>query len=282
MNPNTEYEKFTQEVYKQLLKAEVVKTIDVQHNVKLVGKSRQEHQIDVYWEYEITGVRHKVAIECKNYNKEVPIGKVRDFWGVLFDLDDVSGIMVTKVGFQKGAKKFADYYGIGLKELRVPRPGEQTIAETTFVFNTQTRHCYFLVDEEWAKENNFNLQGVKRMLDCMELIVANVWANATHIPLQRKDDLIRDANGQIITTFDDLEKKLPDDFEDGASRTFDFSDAYINTVYGPVKIKQVKYEYEEKNQSSVFVLDAHDFMKAIIKDAINGEIKLVAKNAMDW
>lgn len=278
MNPNIEYEKFTQEVYKQLLNDNSVKTINVQHNVKLVGKSLQEHQIDVYWEYEITGVKHKVAIECKNYNKEVPIGKVRDFFGVLYDLEDVSGIMVTKIGFQKGAKKFADCYGIGLKELRVPYPGEQTIAKTTMVFNTKIRHCYFLVDEEWAKDNNFNLQGVKRMLDCMELIVANVWANATHIPLQRKDDIIRDASGQTITTFDDLEKNLPDDFEDDTNCTFDFADAYINTVYGLVKIKQVKYEFEEKNQTRVFALDAHDFMKAIVKDAINGEIKLVAKN----
>ena len=118
MNPNIEYEKFTQEIYQELVNADVLKTTDVQHNVKLRGRSGQEHQIDVYWEYEIAGTKHKVAIECKNYNQAVPIGRVRDFFGALYDLVDVKGIMVTKVGYQKGAKEYSSYYGINLKELR--------------------------------------------------------------------------------------------------------------------------------------------------------------------
>ena len=66
MNPNIEYEKFTQEIYQELVNVDVLKTTDVQHNVKLKGRSGQEHQIDVYWEYEIAGTKQKVAIECKN------------------------------------------------------------------------------------------------------------------------------------------------------------------------------------------------------------------------
>ena len=56
-NPNTEYEKFTQEIYQKLLDADAPKATNVQHNVKLKGKSGQEHQIDVYWEYEIAGTK---------------------------------------------------------------------------------------------------------------------------------------------------------------------------------------------------------------------------------
>lgn len=107
MNANIEYEKFTQEIYQELVNADVVKSTKVKHNIKILGKSGQKHQIDVYWEYEIAGVLHKVAVECKNYNKPIPISKVRDFYGVLSDLDNVSGIMVTKIGYQEGAKKLA-------------------------------------------------------------------------------------------------------------------------------------------------------------------------------
>jgi hypothetical protein len=32
--------------------------------------------------------------------------------------------MVTKVGYQKGAKEFATHYGINLKELRLPNKEE--------------------------------------------------------------------------------------------------------------------------------------------------------------
>ena len=47
MNDNIEYEKFTQEIYNEILKNLYVKNIDVKHNVKLTGKSGQKHQIDV-------------------------------------------------------------------------------------------------------------------------------------------------------------------------------------------------------------------------------------------
>jgi len=124
---NIEYEKFTWEIYQELVNADVLKATKVQHNVKQKGKSGQEHQIDMYWEYEIAGIKHKVAIECKNYNKNVAIGKVRDFYGVLIDLTNVSGIMVTKIGYQKGAKEYAAEYGISLKELRTPKSMQKVI-----------------------------------------------------------------------------------------------------------------------------------------------------------
>ena len=135
MNANIEYEKFTQEIYQELVNADVVKSTKVKHNIKILGKSGQKHQIDVYWEYEIAGVKHKVAIECKNYNRTVPIGKVRDFFGVIYDLNNVAGIMVTKIGYQEGAKKYASYYGINLMELRTPKQGEGIIGETILNFD---------------------------------------------------------------------------------------------------------------------------------------------------
>ena len=55
MNANIEYEKFTQEIYQELVNADVVKSTKVKHNIKILGKSGQKHQIDVYWEYEIGG-----------------------------------------------------------------------------------------------------------------------------------------------------------------------------------------------------------------------------------
>ena len=117
MASDTEYEKFTQEIYQSLINAQGITTVEVKHNIKIEGRSGQKHQVDVYWEYEIAGVRHRAAIECKNYNSIVSIGKVRDFYGVLADIGNINGIMVTKEGYQKGSKKFAEEYGINLKEI---------------------------------------------------------------------------------------------------------------------------------------------------------------------
>jgi hypothetical protein len=285
MNPNTEYEKFAQEIYQGLVDADVVKTTDVQHNVKLVGKSGQAHQIDVYWEYEIAGVKHKVAIECKNYNNAVPVGKVRDFYGVLSDLNSVAGIMVTTVGYQEGAKEYAAHYGISLKELRTPNWGEAIIGEIEMHFDISIRHCMFLVDSEWAKANNLDFSRYRQYLDSMSSFrwppkkPSIIWATSTHIPLETIPNAkIRDGKGRVITTFDKLERKLPDSFGSGSDYTFEFEDAYVDTHWGPIKIKEVKYAHEKDDQTTIFSIDAQEFIKAILKDALSGEIRLIGKN----
>lgn len=285
MNPNTEYEKFAQEIYQGLVNADVVKTTDVKHNVKLVGKSGQAHQIDVYWEYEIAGVKHKVAIECKNYNNAVSVGKVRDFYGVLADLNNTAGIMVTKVGYQEGAKDYASHYGISLKELRTPNREEGIIGEMELNLDIGIRHCLFLVDDEWAKANNLDFSQYRNFLDSMSSFCrprsnpSIVWTNATHIPLETIPNAkIRDEKGRVIATFDKLERNLPESFDSGSDRTFYFQDAYVDTHWGPMKIKEVKYAQEKEKQTTVFSIDAQEFIKAVLKDALSGEIRLIVKD----
>lgn len=276
MNPNIAYEKFTQEVYQELVDADVVRTTAVQHNVKLKGASGCDHQIDVYWEYELAGIKHKVAIECKNYNKLVPIGKVRDFYGVLSDLNNVVGVMVTKVGYQRGAKTYAKEKGIILRELRAPNPGEAIVGQIELKLHMSIRHCLFMIDEQWIMDHRVDIRGYLRLLSQLDLQRTDKWDKATHIPLPLQDNSIRNEHGQIISSLDKLEDSLPEDST--SDRVFKFSDAYVNTRYwGPVKIYEVKYEYEQDDQTKVISIDAQMFTKAILKDAISGEIQLIKK-----
>lgn len=271
MNPNIEYERFTQEIYQGLINADDIKTIDVQHNVKLTGKSGQEHQIDVYWEYEYAGVRHKVAIECKNYNSTVSVGEVRDFYGVLSDLTNVAGIMVTKVGYQEGAKKYAAHYGINLKELRPPNEEDGRAGEIDLHIEMNIRRCLFLLDDE-------NLKAEYRSF-YIQFDDEYEWATADWLPLETTGDKIIDKKGQPITTFDELESKLPQNTDAEFEHIFDLEDAYVDTRYsGRVKIKGVKYACLKKSETKVFIIDARNMIKAILKDALNGEIKFFDKN----
>ena len=241
MNPNIEYEKFTQEIYQELVNADVLKTTDVQHNIKLKGRSGQEHQIDVYWEYEIAGTKQKVAIECKNYNKTVGIGKVRDFYGVLYDLNNVAGIMVTKIGYQKGAKEYASEYGISLKELRAPNPGEAIIGEVEMNFDISVRRCLFLVNADYAETDKFSVTKYKHFLDWMSLNNESSWASSTHVPLELVERNIVNSNGVTIVTLEKIEKELPKDSD--SDIVFKYEDAYVNTRWGKIKINEIKYEY---------------------------------------
>ena len=278
MNPNFEYEKFTQEIYQELVNADVLKTTDVQHNIKLKGRSGQEHQIDVYWEYEIAGTKQKVAIECKNYNKTVGIGKVRDFYGVLYDLNNVAGIMVTKIGYQKGAKEYASEYGISLKELRAPNPGEAIIGEVEMNFDISVRRCLFLVDADYAETDKFSVTKYKHFLDWMSLNNESSWASSTHVPLELVERNIVNSNGVTIVTLEKIEKELPKDSD--SDIVFKYEDAYVNTRWGKIKINEIKNEYEYKNEKKIIAIDAQDFVKAILKDALNGEIRLIAGDSI--
>ena len=277
-NKNTEYEQFTRKVFAGLSSQKRVKTIKLQHNVKLLGNSGTRHQIDVYWEYEKDGQLHKVAIECKNYSKNVPIGKVRDFYGVIDDIDDLQGIMITRKGFQDGAKKYASSKNIHLKELRAPI-GEESLAGRIITdFHISTRRCLYLVDEDWAKQHGFDIKPYLRWLDMMSIEHKTQWVNASHIPIERKGDDIYNSMKEVITSHQEIEKSIPDTLEEDSYNTIPFEDAYIDSRYwGLVKIKEIKYEYTNETRRSIMDIDARDFIEAILKDVESGVIEYVEK-----
>ena len=278
MNTNIEYEKFTQEVCERLALYHGLSS-SVQHNVKLKGKSGQEHQVDVLWEYEKNGVTHRVVIECKNYDRAVSIGKVRDFYGVISDIGDVRGGMVTKVGFQSGAKKFADYYKIFLNELRTPQEGETIIGEFDWHFEADVTHCLFLIDEEWAKKHGFDIQEYRERQDVSSINGTKKWSNSTHVPLGRTDTFIRDSKGEVLMSIDKLHKRTPDKQPDVNSDIYCLKDSYVNNNYwGLIKINEIKFERESIRDDKTYAIDAGIFAKAILKNALNGD-KLVM---MDW
>lgn len=269
MNLNTEYEKFTQEIYLGLMNPKGVQTVDVKHNVKLKGSSGQQHQVDVYWEYQIDGVVHKVIIECKNYNTAIPIGKVRDFYGLLADLTNVSGIMVTKMGYQAGAKAYACYYGINLKELRTPTLEEAIIGEIQIHTQIACRRRLFLIDKQWAELNNISLESLENWFAGISLWDGEL-RNDGYFPLEISTGAsILNKKRQRISTLDELENKLSEDNE----HIFNFEDAYVDTRYwGQMKINAVKYISNETQEKKIFAIDARNIIKAILKDVLSGEI----------
>lgn len=277
MNPHTEFERFTQRIYQKLVNNDVLRPTNVQHNVKLKGKSGCEHQIDVYWEYEIAGNMHRVAIECKNYDSLVSVGKVRDFQGVLSDLNNVNGIMVSRKGYQDGAKKFAAEYGISLKVARQPALNE-TIGSLSAVVQANSGLMLFLIDEDWITERNFDLDRLRRFYVSFQFNKADYWRAATHFPIETKDHFIRNSKGEKISSLEELKKQLPENPEPGSSVVFPFDDGWLESRHwGAVKIREVKFEYESKVQETTLNLAADDFVEAILDDAVSGKTDYVPK-----
>lgn len=270
MNINTEYELLTKDIFETLLKDDGV-TIDVQHNVEIQGKAFK-HQIDVYWEYKVAGITHKVAIECKNYNSNVSVAKVRDFYGVLSDIGNINGIMVSKKGFQKGAKEFAEHYGINLRELREPNDADwkgrvKTIQISMNIALPQVKQRKFNIDEEWVKKNielpekgDFSYQ-ISGMAD-------EIW--------------IVDKEGKHLKNMHQLDNELPHNWEkeEDITHSYEFQDGYLEIEkYGKIKIKSIDYLYDvHKGEPMPIIIDGAASAKAILKDAITGEIRFFNKD----
>ena len=102
-----ELEDHVQQVYQRLLTLEG-HTILVAKDVCLVGRQGSEYQIDVYYEFEVAGMRHRVAIECKNTQRPVERERLMAFKGKMDDCLDVRGIVIAANGYQSGAVKFAE------------------------------------------------------------------------------------------------------------------------------------------------------------------------------
>ena len=277
MDPNIEYERFTQAVYQMLAYSTGVKAGSVKHNKKLDGISGQKHQIDVYWEYEKDGKTHRVAIECKNYSRRISLEKVCAFKGVIDDLDGVAGIMVTKVGYQKGAKVYAKKHGIALKELREPEYGETIIGEIEDHIHTEALQTLYKIDEEWARKYNPDALFIREATTRLYWENAELWRTATHLPLSIKNNNIRDIQGNLITTLDKLRTQIPNHPTEECSYVFKYDDAYLETkYYSLVKILEIKFAYIIEDQLKIISIDAGLLVKAIQKDAQSNETDFVA------
>lgn len=266
---NTEYEKFTQGIYQDLLKKDGL-TTEVKHDIKLQGKS-SKHQIDVYWEYNFAGINHKVAIECKNYNKQLSIGIIRNFYGVLKDIGNVNGIIVTKIGYQKGAKEFAEYYGINLIVLREPEPNDWQGRLKTMITNVEAisfnvKEWFIKLNFEWCKAN-FS----EETLAQLDIKISGM----------NYENWIYNNLGGKIKNFMQLQDELPFDKNKllNNKHFYEFHDAFIKTEkFGNIKIDGLQIKYDTIISKSQWIFDAETTTKAILKDVLTGEMKFIKKN----
>lgn len=262
----TEYEKFVQSVYQALLAAQGVDTLDVQNNINLRGNSGCEHQIDVYWEFRLAGQLYRTAIECKSFNKSVNVGRVRDFYGVLVDVPGLIGVFATQIGYQSGAKLFADHCGISLKEVREP------------------------TDEDWAgrvRKIHFNAHLVMPRITAFEPRPSRAFLDTlapdemleVNSGFSSHDPIIFDATGAPVTSYEQLRSSLPNETiaATGLRHFASFPSHIFRTDDIEYEIDGIEIEYDVSVDTSESVIDGDAFAKAIIKDVASGELTFVHK-----
>lgn len=264
-NLNTEYEIFTKEIYEEILKEEGFENIEVLHNQKVKGKSGLEHQIDVYWSFRLGGIEHKVAIECKNYSERVSKDKIQSFKTIVDDLS-AKGIFVARSGYQSGAKEFAKFLGIELKEVRQPLLGDWNglVREININMNClfiEVKNITPIFDMEWMKKNYFERKSFQ-------------------IDRQDNEVVIKKESGEIIESFYDLKNKLPRKKENtyGLTYEYKYEDGYIDDNDGNLlKLKKVIYTYDSLVAKDNMNFNYEHLVKGIIKDVESEEVKFIKK-----
>jgi hypothetical protein len=141
-NNGKAYEELTEQVFARLMGQSNVCT-KVERDVKLAGKSTT-HQIDVTFEFKAGVTTYRTIVQCKDWGSAVKQEQVLAFHGVLTDIPgQPRGIIVSRSGFQEGARKVAEHHGIKLYELRPPRDADWEGLIRTIVLDFHVRSPHF-------------------------------------------------------------------------------------------------------------------------------------------
>jgi Restriction endonuclease len=270
---STEYEKFVCDIQQFLLDAQGLETVKAQHNIVLKGVSSQGHQIDVYWEYRLAGITHRVALECKRHSTKVDLGIIRDFWGVLDDMPGLRGVVVSPVGFTSGAEKYAQSKGIGLKVIRQAQDADYDGRLKTIRINIHQRlpvilNLEIILDEAWYTVNaNTEREALLQEMQGMQE------TSVKDVVIEEHDTGERIFLAQLL-------KYLPVlDLEDiSGSHEWEkvFNQGFLLQPKKPdLKLSKIKVYYQINELTGDIFIDAGDVAKTLIKDAIQGTLLFV-------
>jgi hypothetical protein len=273
-----EYELLVKSIYEAISVQKDVANSKIERNVVINGAAGVGHQIDILWSYDTNNKNRRVLIECKNYSKAVDLGVARNFKGVLDDIGNCDGLIVTKVGFQKGAQKFCEHYNILTKVCRKPTDKDwrgriktirAEIAAKVLV-STDERPVVVTIIFEVADDiekqqfvEDVNAGAIAVTLDpttCFFDNDGNQISEELAYWIPRNVDCLSKADGgpyrQAI--------ELPDHYV--YVRT-DTGDSMLRKIRGVVVTYFVGTIHSEE-----FVIDGEDVVEAILKDTVTNEL----------
>jgi hypothetical protein len=265
---STAYEKFVRSIMQALLNAQGLDSVAVQHDVHVPGFSGAP-QVDVYWEYRLGGMRHRVVIDCKCYGETVEVGNVRELKGVLDDMPGVLGMLATTIGYQSGAVDYAKTHGIGLKVIRPPQDEDydgriREIQLATTLVIPELLECKTRLDRDW--------------------IVANVPGDPDALAGTRQTDarttVVRDLATGVVESMGTLFNRA---MKENPARTnavegsgvLRWKDARLERPGAiPLKVNEVEFRWRLRSGETETEVIRSD-PRAIVRDAISGTLLFI-------
>ncbi|MGI9068123.1 MAG: restriction endonuclease [Pyrinomonadaceae bacterium] len=273
MNDGLAYERLVQRIFQAILTQKFVLNIDVRNNVRLTGIITN-HQVDVFWEFEVGDINYKTVVEVKDWNQPVGQGELMKFKAILDDLPgQPRGILVSRSGFQAGARRFASSNGIVLYELRKPTErdlrGRVRAFDFTFVsYHPITSNIALVHDEKWrvSEAVKLGLREVPRL----------------DLSLEPEEARLLDEFGDQIGTIKEItDSCYPEGLQELAPKRtrYEFSaPTFLDTGcsdFPRLKLTAVEATIAIESLTQEFGVDVNELVHCIFKDALTGDIRTV-------
>jgi Restriction endonuclease len=265
-NTGIPYEQVTQAIFNQIVNMDPkdVRTIEVLHNAALQGKTLTHH-IDVYWKFEVGGLVYQTIVQAKDWESKIKQGHMLEFKGVLDDIPgQPRGIYVTRSGYQRGARRFADACGIDLFVLQ-PKPKRvEPIPLTSYGFARVVTKSVPVSDEApvgWVLE-----------MTAYEL-------EFTHLDLQLDAGVMNYSEHPLQSKLGNRESTLPFSYPIRDISVYNLADEQFSNIEDVVKPILLNLKRERKLQGSIL----HDFKDpTYIRVPGHGERLRIQQLCIEW
>jgi hypothetical protein len=275
-NTGRTYESLVEQVFVQLMEQDSVNNISVEKNKILQGKTTT-HEIDVYWEFVLGGIKYSTIIQAKDWESKVPQGEMLKLKAILDDLPgQPRGIFVTKTGYQSGAMDVARANGIITYELREPTEEDWEGRIKTIVLNIK---AYIPDSKVQVVNDDAWLQSELRRLDIKE-IELSVSGMENEIFIENEDG----TNWKSIKDIKDEEQEKVGMAEVHGIEVNIPMDVprYIKTgnpSFPRIKLKEIKVHISNGVIESTTEIDGTKMVGFMLKNLIDNSEIVLDKNA---
>lgn len=273
-NTGISYEKIVQQIFQAILDQTDVNNVSVQQNVILKGKMTN-HQIDVYWEFEIGGIVYSTIVQAKDWNQPVKQGELLAFSQILNDIPgQPKGIFITRTGYQEGAKKIAEANGILLYELREPteRDWEGRIKDINIKMNVtvpQVKNIQVNFDRDWILK---------------EKTEKDITGEDFYIAKQADEIIFIDGKDNKISTAYDIFQQHLDKISHEGLQNYEYlfeKDTFLLTdseLWPKIKINSMSFDAGYHIYNNMIEMRGDEIVRFIMKNVLEGIQKSIGKD----
>jgi hypothetical protein len=270
-NSGMAYEQLTQQMFQAILDQDIVQSIKVDNNVRLDG-ILTSHQVDIFWEFSLGDVNYKTVVEVKDRKEAIDQGEVMKFKAVLDDLPgQPRGIIVSRSGFQAGARRLASANGILLYELRSPTESDlkgrvRSLVLTLISYHPMASDIRLVHDNEW------------RISEAVRLGLHE--APRLQLTLEPHEALLLDNGGKQTGTVQDVINGL---YPEGLHELLptrvrrEFSQPIFldtrNPAFPKLKLSALEATISTSGMEQEVVVDVNEFVGYILKETLTGAVQ---------